>query len=112
MCLSLLVLMKNRLLLSQVIQADETPVKQQIQGGGSTKTCYFYSYLGDDDHPYMLYDYQTGRSRAGPRGYFTDAHGKANYHGNLQCDGYTGYGDLFDPDQPWWPAPRNLSQFE
>lgn len=103
MCLPLLMLMKNRLLRSHVIQADETPVKQQAPGSGrgSTRTCYFYSYVGDDDHPYVLYDYQTDRSRAGPQSFFTDANGKANYHGNLQCDGYAGYGDLFAPNQPW-----------
>ena len=103
MCQPLLMLMKDRLLLSHVIQADETPVKQQAPGGGrgGTRTCYFYSYLGDEDHPYVLYDYQTDRSRAGPQSFFTDEQGEVNYHGNLQCDGYAGYGDLFNPDQLW-----------
>jgi hypothetical protein len=109
MCEPLLKRMKNRVLQSHVIQADETPVKQQAPGSGrgATKTCYFYSYVGDDDPsggPYVLYDYQTDRSRAGPRSFFTDVNGKANYHGYLQCDGYAGYGDLFapgTPDRPW-----------
>jgi transposase len=93
--------MKARVLSSHVIQADETPVKQQERGRGRTKTCYFYSYVGDEAGPYVLYDYQGGRSRAGPNGWFSDRDGKPNYHGLLQCDAYTGYRELFDPDEPW-----------
>ncbi len=104
LCTPLLRLMKERVLQSHVIQADETPVKQQAPGKGrgkKAKQCYFYSYVGDDDHPYTLYDYQTGRSRAGPNGWFTRDDGEPNYHGYLQCDGYAGYNDLFDPNGPW-----------
>lgn len=93
--------MKQQVLHSHVIQADETPVKQQEHGRGKTKTCYFYSYVGDKAGPYVLYDYQGTRSRAGPDGWFVDGHGEPNYHGCLQCDGYAGYNDLFDPAGPW-----------
>ncbi|MEX2387368.1 MAG: IS66 family transposase, partial [Phycisphaeraceae bacterium] len=112
LCTPLLALMKKRMLQSHVIQADETPVKQQAASGGGgkgpTKTCYFFSYVGDDDHPYILYDYQQGRSRAGPNGWFTDEHGQPNYHGHLQCDAYAGYNDLFAPAtaaKPWALTP-------
>lgn len=101
MCGPLLVLMKSRVLQSHVIQADETPVKQQIGGKGPTRTCYFFSYIGDDDHPYIVYDYQQNRSRAGPNGWFTDEQGEPNYHRYLQCDAYAGYNDLFDPKRAW-----------
>jgi transposase len=106
LCVPLLALMKNRVLQSHVIQADETPVKQQIGGKGPTKTCYFWSYVGDDisGGPYILYDYQQNRSRAGPNRWFSDEHGLPNYHGYLQCDAYAGYNDLFAPataDKPW-----------
>ncbi len=101
MCTPLMRVMKADVLRSYAIQCDETPADQQVQGRGRTKQCYFYSYVGDDDHPYILYDYQTGRSRAGPNGWFTDEHGEPNYHGYLQCDGYAGYNDLFDLDHPW-----------
>ena len=119
LCSPLLRLMKERVLHSHVIQADETPVKQQMggegggasggggsgggasgggaSGGGGMKTCYFWSYVGDDKHPYILYDYQLSRGSAAPDRWFTDARGQPTYHGYLQCDAYAGYNDLFDP---------------
>jgi transposase len=121
LCMPLLSLMKERVLHSHVIQADETPVKQQMggdgdgkRGGGSggtsggtsggMKTCYFWSYVGDDEHPYILYDYQQSRSSAAPNRWFTDARGQPAYHGHLQCDAYAGYNALFDPQQSRGPG--------
>ena len=104
MCVPLLRLMKQRVLQSHVIQGDETPVKQQQPGKrGKTRQCYFYSFIGDEvsGGPFVLYDYQQSRSRAGPNGWFSDESGKPNYHGRLQCDAYAGYNDLFDVKQPW-----------
>lgn len=118
LCRLLLRLMRQEILQSHVIQADETPVTQldgskRMPGGkrGSRKA-YFWSYLGDDEHPYVIYDYQPNRSRAGPNAWFSnpapgssgnldDGLGEPAYHGLLQCDAYTGYGDLFDPEKPW-----------
>ena len=99
MCQPLLDRMKSEVLQSHAIQGDETPVKQQERGRGKTKTCYFYSYIGDEDHPYILYDYRGHRSRAGPNAWFSDEQGNPRYHGHLQCDAYTGYQALFDT--PW-----------
>jgi hypothetical protein len=65
------------------------------------KTCYFWSYIGDDEHPYILYDYQLSRSSAAPNRWFTDGRGQPAYHGYLQCDAYAGYNDLFDQQQSW-----------
>ena len=115
LCAPLLRLMKARVLASHVIQADETPVQQQMRGegsdgpgrgggdtsgggaGGGTKTCYFWSYVGDDEHPYILYDYQLTRGSAAPNRWFADVRGQPTYHSYLQCDAYAGYNDLFDP---------------
>jgi hypothetical protein len=99
----LLVLMKSIMLESHHICGDETPVKEQEPGSGrgKTKTSYFYCYLGDEDHPYTLYDYRGHRARAGPNAWFSDEQGKPIYHGLLQCDVYTGYHELFDSHKPW-----------
>lgn len=99
----LLALMKSIMLESHHIRGDETPVKQQDPGSGrgKTKTCYFYSFLGDAEHPYTLYDYRGHRARAGPNAWFSDEQGNPRYHGLFQCDAYTGYHELFDPNKPW-----------
>jgi len=111
LCRPVVMRMKACILGSHVIQADETPVKQQVEGRGRTgggsggksggrgslRTCYFWSYVGDVDHPCIVFDYRDGRSRAGPNAWFTDGGGDANYHGYLQCDAYTGYHELFTP---------------
>jgi len=101
MCVPLMELMKARELQSHVIQGDETPVRQQHEGKGPTRQCYFYSYVGDEAHPYILYDYQQTRAQVGPEGWFSNARGDPLYHGHLQCDGYVGYANLFDPTGPW-----------
>ncbi len=106
LCSPVLARMKACILDSHVIQADETPVKQQVGGRGPTRTCYFWSYVGDAEHPCILFDYQDGRSRAGPNAFFTDPQGNPLFcDGNLQCDAYTGYRDLFQnpvDDTPAW----------
>jgi len=101
LCGPLLGRIKQRILCSHVIQADETPVSQQIGGKGPTRTSYFWCYLGDKDHPYVLFDYQLTRGRAGPNQWFSDENEQPLYQGYLLADAYTGYGDLLDTDGPW-----------
>jgi transposase len=91
----LLALMKTRILTSKVIQADETMVKQQQPGSGGTKTCYFWCYRGDDEHPYTLYDYAQGRGGKHPRAWFDPPPDQVRFSGYLQCDDYAGYHQFF-----------------
>ena len=42
-------------------------------------------YIGDDDHPYNIYDFRLGRSREGPINFLGD------YDQVLLADGYAGY---------------------
>ena len=104
LCEPLLTLMKEQILCSHVIQSDDTPVKQQTplgheKGRGKTKTCRFWSYVGDKANPYVVYDYTNNRSRAGPERWFRNAQSEANFSGHLQCDAYVGYDRLFA--SPW-----------
>jgi len=101
LCKPLLVSMKQQILCSHFIQSDDTPVKQQDHESrsGKTKTCRFWSYVGDKAHPYVVYDYTNDRSRAGPEKWFLDKQGEPNFRGPLQCDAYVGYDRLFEP--PW-----------
>lgn len=81
-------LQRQRVLQSSVMWTDDTHVT--VLGGeqGSFKG-YFWTYLGDDQHPYSVYDFTASRSRAGPARFL------AGYSGYLQADAYTGYDAMF-----------------
>lgn len=79
--------MSARLLQSHVIHADETPIRVQQPEGG-TKRSYLWVYLGDSKAPYIVYDFQPGRSRAGPEKML------GKYRGYLHTDGYIAYEEI------------------
>jgi len=82
-------LQRESVLLSPVIWTDDTPVT--VLGGdepGST-TGRFWAYLGDDGHPYTVYDFTMSRSRDGPAAFLS------GYKGFLQADAYGGYDGIF-----------------
>jgi hypothetical protein len=51
----------------------------------STRTGYFWVYVADDSHPYMIFDYRDSRSRDGPAEILKD------FRGYLQTDAYASY---------------------
>ena len=82
-------LQKTLVLSSPVIWTDDTPVT--VLGGdepGST-TGRFWTYIGDDEHPYTVYDFTMSRSRDGPAAFLSD------YRGFLQADAFAGYDGIF-----------------
>lgn len=97
LCHPLLKLFKERICQSHVIQVDETPIRQKDR----KSKAYFWSYCGDASNPYVLYDYQSGRGRAGPNGWFAKGADGSLFSGYLQCDGYAGYNDL-------WQSPYEM----
>ena len=75
------------LLQSFVIHTDDTPVDVR---GGRTKEKYqarFWTYVGDDQHPLIWFEFTKNRKRAGPDRILS------NFRGYLQADGYGGYDD-------------------
>jgi transposase len=78
-------LMRERVLLSSVINADETPVSVLDRTLDSTRTGYFWAYVGSGKYPYTIYDYRDSRSRDGP------AEILKNFSGYLQTDAYASY---------------------
>jgi transposase len=78
-------LMLKRILLSRVIQADETPVQVLDPKRDSTRTGYFWAYVGDAENPYTVYDYRDSRGREGPAEILKD------FRGYLQTDAYASY---------------------
>jgi len=78
-------LMREQLMQSLVINADETPVQVQDRTRDSTRTGYFWVYIGDGAHPYAVFDYRDSRARDGP------AEILKNFRGYLQTDAYASY---------------------
>ena len=80
-------LMKNKLLKSNYIQADETTLKVIDDKGRESKSKkYMWMYkTGGNNESIILYDYQLTRSSSCPKTFLGD------YSGYLQTDGYTGY---------------------
>jgi hypothetical protein len=81
--------MTRRVLSSKVIGTDDTPVTVQDHAGKGSKTGRLWAYLGDRDHPFVVYDYTPDHTREGPERFL-----KSYPSGYLQSDGYTGYDRL------------------
>ena len=78
-------LMRKRVVLSPVINADETPVPVLDPTRDSTRTGYFWTYISPGDHGYTVYDYRDSRSQEGPAEFLKD------FRGFLQTDAYASY---------------------
>jgi transposase len=81
-------LQRERVLQSSVMWTDDTYIT--VLGGrqGSFKG-YFWTYIGDQQHPYSVYDFTNRRTRAGPTSFLE------SYSGYLHADAYTGYDAMF-----------------
>lgn len=86
----LYVLMKQRVLGSKAIQTDDTPVPVLDPDLPHTRTGRIWTYVGDGQHPYTVYDYTPNRSRDGPEEFL-----KA-FRGYLQADAYSGYDHFYE----------------
>ena len=86
-------LMKQRVLQSQVIHTDDTPVKVQDRSRTQTRTGRFWVYLGGPDHQYTVFTYTPSRSRDGPME-FLRGWGK-DERVYLQADAFGGYDGIY-----------------
>lgn len=82
-------LVVRRVLASDVLGTDDTPVKVLDPELDHTRTGRFWAYVGDDRHPYAAYDYTPNRKRDGPQKFLKD------YRGVLQADAFGGYDGIF-----------------
>ena len=81
--------MKAFVLSSKVVGTDDTPVKVLDRALPHTRKGRFWPYVGDSDHPAVVYDYTPTRERAGPEKFLT------SYKGYLQLDAYPAYDKFF-----------------
>jgi len=78
-------LMREEVLRSFYLRIDETTAKVLRPGAGKAGQVYLWVYVGDDKHPYQLFDYHLNRSRAGPGEILGD------FRGGLLTDGHSAY---------------------
>ena len=75
--------MRLELLAGDYIQADETPLMVQVPGLGRNHRAYLWQYSRPGGN--VVFDFQMGRGREGPRRFL------GSYGGILQSDGYSAY---------------------
>lgn len=76
---------------SRVLATDDTPVKVLDPTRTKARTGNVWTYVGDEAHPLIVYDYTPGRARAGPEAFLKD------YSGHLQADALAVYDELYNP---------------
>lgn len=87
-------LMGREVLQARVIHTDDTPVDVlDRKVPDTTKTGRFWVYVGDEDHPQIVFDYTPSRSRDGPLG-FLQGWGK-DRPVFLQADAFGGYDGIY-----------------
>jgi transposase len=85
-------LMKQQVLGSKAVQTDDTPVPVLDPALPRTRTGRIWTYVGDDGHPYTVYDYTPNRSRDGPEAFLQE------FRGFLQADAYSGYDHFYEDE--------------
>jgi transposase len=80
-------LMCDRVRQSDVLHSDDTTVP--IQHQGHCRQGRLWTYVGDEQHPCIVYDYTPTRSGQGPLGWL------GRWKGFLQADAYAGYDKLY-----------------
>lgn len=103
--------LKRHVLASKVVGTDDTPVKVLDRRLTQARKGRIWPYVGDRDHPAVIYDYTATRERAGPEAFLK------NYRGYLQADAYVAYDAFFiDPERGmveigcWAHARRHVHQ--
>jgi transposase len=104
--------LKDFVLSSKVTGTDDTPVKVLDKSlEGTTRTGRFWPYVGDRDHPAVVFDYTPTRERAGPEKFLE------NYQGYLQADAYVAYDSFFRTTASlsirraaWWKSLAGLTR--
>ncbi|HUG89361.1 MAG TPA: IS66 family transposase [Planctomycetaceae bacterium] len=82
-------LQKRRVLSSERIWTDDTPVRMlDPQAEGGSRQARFWTYIGDDEQPYSVYDFTPSRKRDGPANFLK------GFRGCLHADAYGGYDGL------------------
>jgi transposase len=82
-------LMKQAVLRSQVIWTDDTPVPVLDETRSTTRRGSLWTYIGDRQHPYTVFDYTPDHKRLGPAQFLS------GFRGYLQADAFSGYDAIY-----------------
>lgn len=86
-------LMKGRVLISKSVQTDDAPVPVLDSELTRTRTGRTWSYVGDEQNPYTVYDYTPTRAGDGPSKFLE------SFEGYLQADAYAGYDAIYGDEE-------------
>jgi transposase len=78
-------------LMSRVVQTDETRLPVLEKGNLKTKSGRLWAFVGDRDHPHTVYHYTATKARDGPAGILK------NYKGFLQADAANVFDGIYHP---------------
>ena len=81
--------MIEEVLASDVLHTDDTPMPVLDKDRDSARLGRLWAYVGDDLHPYTIYDYTPSRARDGPVKFLGD------FEGYMQADAYGGYDGIY-----------------
>jgi len=82
--------MKKRVLESEVIWTDDTPIKMQDREDvRNMRNARVWVYLGDSKNPFTVYDFTESRRRDGPVNFLGD------FKGFIQADAFSGYDGIY-----------------
>jgi transposase len=82
--------MTDEILQSFVIHTDDTTVRVLDEAyKKTTRTGRLWAYLGDEDHPYTVFEFTPTREKKWPEAFLGD------WRGYLQADAYAGYNAMF-----------------
>ena len=81
--------MRHEVLQSFHIHTDDTPVPVLDKTLDRTRTGRLWVYVGDQEHPHVVYDYTPNRKRDGAVQFLGD------FSGYLQADAYAGYDAIY-----------------
>jgi transposase len=82
-------LMSAEALASFVLHLDDTPVNLRDAQNKVKQRTYFWTYVGDERHPFTVFDFTLDHSRDGPSKFLR------NFHGYLQADAANLYDRLY-----------------
>jgi transposase len=87
-------LMARKVKASKVVHTDDTPVDVQDRKRTQTRQGRFWVYVGDEAHPYTVFDYTPSRSRDGPMAFLREwGKDEPKY---LQADAFGGYDGIYE----------------